>query len=373
MQRRETCQLGDNVSADGSFSLDIFDGNLSDAVYEHCALKPVVKFLIVILTLIVGRVVYLDSFRTSFYLRRGVDEKLAMNKLVYCNNCFAQPTRTSLFFVTSCAHVFCQGCKDDCTRSKCKICNAACSTAALSQNMSPDVRELFKDPKIIMQKATMIAGFQVSQLSGLSAYLRQQVDSLKTSLKAATDNGIKYKQQNERLRKEVAALKGEVKKLKDEQSPGIEIGQSPTFLTRPDYPIPPAFETPPVAALGQRTPRMQAPFSIVSSYTPSRPATTMTASMDMSQQRSHRAYAHDDRATGRSMVVAQVTPTFGRSPRERRSLPGSDSSLSSSYFRTPSTDSQSMYSASSLSAAPNDRRGDSKTYFNQSVRFFDSC
>ncbi|XP_077503535.1 E3 ubiquitin-protein ligase RNF212B-like isoform X2 [Amblyomma americanum] len=275
-----------------------------------------------------------------------------MNKLVYCNNCFAQPTRTSLFFVTTCAHVFCQGCKEDCTRSKCKICNATCSTASLSQNMSADVRELFKDPKIIMQRAMMISGFQLSQLSGLSAYLRQQVNSLKVSLKAATDNEIKYKQENERLRKEVAALKSEVKELKDQQSPGINISESPTFLAQPDYPIPPAFEqptaAPPVARMedfGQRTLGMQNFSGGAIGYTPSRRTTAMMASTDLSQQRGHRTYAHDDQPASR-MGVAQATLAFGSSTRERRSLPGSDSSLSSIRFWTQNTDSHSRFPVS---------------------------
>ncbi|XP_077506121.1 uncharacterized protein LOC144115566 isoform X2 [Amblyomma americanum] len=163
----------------------------------------------------------------------------------------------------------------------------------------------------------MITGFQVSQLSGLSAYLRQQVNSLKASLKAATDNWIKHKQENERLRKEVAALRSEVKELKDQQSPGIEIGQSPTYLTRPDYLIPPAFEqptaAPPVARMedfGQRTPSMQNFSGGAIGYTPSRRATAMMASTDLSQQRGHRTYAHDDQPASR-LDVAQATLAFG--------------------------------------------------------------
>ncbi|XP_077511128.1 uncharacterized protein LOC144121666 [Amblyomma americanum] len=100
-------------------------------------------------------------------------------------------------------------------------------------------------------------------------------------------------------------------------SPGIEIGQSPTFLTRPDYLIPPAFEqptaAPPVARMedfGQRTPSMQNFSGGAIGYTPSRRATAMMASTDLSQQRGHRTYAHDDQPASR-LDVAQATLAFG--------------------------------------------------------------
>ncbi|KAK8769940.1 hypothetical protein V5799_013597 [Amblyomma americanum] len=160
-------------------------------------------------------------------------------------------------------------------------------------------------------------------------------------------------------------------------SPGINISESPTFLAQPDYPIPPAFEqptaAPPVARMedfGQRTLGMQNFSGGAIGYTPSRRTTAMMASTDLSQQRGHRTYAHDDQPASR-MGVAQATLAFGSSTRERRSLPGSDSSLSSIRFWTQNTDSHSRYSASILSTASIDRRGgmhNSKTCFNSAVR-----
>lgn len=239
-----------------------------------------------------------------------------MNKLVYCNNCFAQPSRTLMFYVTTCAHVYCQTCKEDCTRSSCKMCGATCSTAALSQNMSQDVRELFKDPKHILQRAMMITEFQVSQLVRLATCLRQEVSTMKANYKKATELGIKYKQQAESLRKENAALKSELSKLKDQQSTGIDITQSPTFLTRPDYPAPPAFEQPTASqsssAFGMHTPSNRSQkkkYAVVAGYTPSKQAAAMMAGMDICQQRSQRAYDDDVQHRGRAIVGA-VTPPF---------------------------------------------------------------
>ncbi|KAL1439716.1 hypothetical protein MTO96_009584 [Rhipicephalus appendiculatus] len=271
-----------------------------------------------------------------------------MNKLVYCNNCFSQPSRTLMFYVTTCAHVYCQTCKEDCTRSSCKMCGATCSTAALSQNMSQDVRELFKDPKHTLQRAMMIGEFQVT--------------TLKANYKKATELGIKYKQQADSLRKENVALKNELSKLKDQQSTGIDITQSPTFLARPDYPSLPAFEQPTASqsssAFGMHTPsnRSQKKYAVVTGYTPSRQAAGMMADMDISHQRSQRAYDDDVQPRGHSIVGA-VTPPFRFSPANaghRRSIPGSDSSLSSSCFRTPSTDSLSRYNTGIPAIVPLD-------------------
>lgn len=231
-----------------------------------------------------------------------------MNKLVYCNNCFAQPSRTLMFYVTTCAHVYCQTCKEECTRYSCKMCGATCTTAALSQTMSQDVRELFKDPKQLLQRAMMISEFQVSQLVRLATCLRQEVSTLKANHKKATELGIKYKQQAESLRKENAALKTELSKLRDRQSTGIDIRQSPTFLTRPDYPTPPAFEKPTASqssnefALHTPSNRSQRKKpAVVTGYTPSKQAVTMMAGMVSHDHR--RAYPSREVSTPTMMVT----------------------------------------------------------------------
>ncbi|XP_050048333.1 probable E3 SUMO-protein ligase RNF212 [Dermacentor andersoni] len=299
-----------------------------------------------------------------------------MNKLVYCNNCFAQPSRTLMFYVTTCAHVYCHTCKEDCTRNSCKMCGATCTTAALSQTMSQDVRELFKDPKHILQRAMMISEFQVSQLVRLATCLRQEVSTLKASHKKATELGIKYKQQAESLRKENAALKSELNKLRDQQSTGIDISQSPTFLTRPDYPAPPAFEQPTAsqssnefALLTPSNRSQRKKHSSVTSYTPSNQAAVMMAGMGISQQRSQHAYDDDGRHRGRAIVGA-VTPPLRFSTANadrRRSIQDSESSMSS-CFRTPSTDSLSRYNTSIPAIAPHEIGGNSKSSFNPSIR-----
>ncbi|XP_049527975.1 zip homologous protein 2-like isoform X6 [Dermacentor silvarum] len=298
-----------------------------------------------------------------------------MNKLVYCNNCFAQPSRTLMFYVTTCAHVYCQTCKEECTRYSCKMCGATCTTAALSQTMSQDVRELFKDPKQLLQRAMMISEFQVSQLVRLATCLRQEVSTLKANHKKATELGIKYKQQAESLRKENAALKNELSKLRDRQSSGIDIRQSPSFLTRPDYPTPPAFEKPTASqssnefALHTPSNRSQRKKpAVVTGYTPSKQAVTMMAGMGISQQRSQHAY--DDGHHRGGAIVAAVTPPHRFSTANagsRRSIQDSESSMSS-CFRTPSTDSLSGYNTSIPAIAPHEVGDNSKRIFNPSIR-----
>ncbi|XP_037558864.1 zip homologous protein 2-like [Dermacentor silvarum] len=299
-----------------------------------------------------------------------------MNKLVYCNNCFAQPSRTLMFYVTTCAHVYCETCKEDCTRNSCKMCSATCTTAALSQTMSQDVRELFKDPKQIIQRAMMITEFQVSQLVRLAACLRQEVSTLKASYKKATELGIKYKHQTESLRKENAALKSELSKLRDQQSTGIDISQSPPFLTRPDYPAPPAFELP-TASQSSNEFSLHTPLNrsqrkkhaVATGYTPSKQAVAMMAGMGISQQRSQYAYDEDGQHRGRA-ILAAVTPPHRFSTANagrRRSIQDSESSMSS-CFRTPSTDSLSRYNTSIPAMAPHEIGDNSKSFFNPSIR-----
>ncbi|XP_037284414.2 nenya isoform X3 [Rhipicephalus microplus] len=286
---------------------------------------------------------------------------MMMNKMVYCNNCFAQPRKTLMFYVTTCAHVYCQTCKEDCTRGSCKMCGATCSTAALSQDMSPEVRELFRDPKQMFNKAVMIADFQVSQLVRLVGFLRQEVSTLKASYKKATELGIKYKQQAESLSKENATLRNELSKLKEHPRIGIDIPQSPMFLPRPNYQALPAFEDPISSQssnlFGMHTPLNQSlkkKYAVVTGYTPCREATAMMAGMDISHQRSQRSYDDDLQPRGRAIVKA-VTPPFGFSPANaghRRPIYDSDSSLSSSCFQTPSTDSLSRYNTSIPATGP---------------------
>lgn len=83
-----------------------------------------------------------------------------MENIVYCNNCFRQSSRTLMFHVTSCGYISCKTCKDECTLDTCKMCHDPCSTAALSNNMAPEVRKLFKDAHRNLRRASMTSEFQ---------------------------------------------------------------------------------------------------------------------------------------------------------------------------------------------------------------------
>ncbi|KAL3170191.1 hypothetical protein MRX96_015238 [Rhipicephalus microplus] len=149
------------------------------------------------------------------------------------------------------------------------------------------------------------------------------------------------------------------------------------FLPRPNYQALPAFEDPISSQssnlFGMHTPLNQSlkkKYAVVTGYTPCREATAMMAGMDISHQRSQRSYDDDLQPRGRAIVKA-VTPPFGFSPANaghRRPIYDSDSSLSSSCFQTPSTDSLSRYNTSIPATGPLEAIENTKKYFNESIR-----
>lgn len=139
-----------------------------------------------------------------------------MENFVYCNNCFrSKHSSTVLFHVTSCRHVYCDACKDECTQDTCKICGAPCSTVALSHDMAPAFHELFQDPENIRRRAYMACEFQNSQLVRLCKQQELKLAKLQNKYFKAVGCWIKRCRRYNAVAEEAADLRA---KLRDERA-----------------------------------------------------------------------------------------------------------------------------------------------------------
>ena len=104
---------------------------------------------------------------------------------IHCNRCLklfveAVP-KNGPFFVTNCAHVFCQDCANHVTssgqRSKCFVCNKTdVKTTPMDKNLSPDIRLAFSNVLMQIKAMYTAADFQTTQLKH---YVRESYKSLK--------------------------------------------------------------------------------------------------------------------------------------------------------------------------------------------------
>ncbi|XP_071038160.1 probable E3 SUMO-protein ligase RNF212 isoform X9 [Parasteatoda tepidariorum] len=103
---------------------------------------------------------------------------------VHCNNCFLLPDSEKSFFLTSCGHIYCRDCEENCARGQCKLCGNQCTTIILSSMMKPDVQVYFTDPDELLKKKVkevqQVSEFQKNHRARLVAHQRKQLKKFKT-------------------------------------------------------------------------------------------------------------------------------------------------------------------------------------------------
>ncbi|CAJ1071554.1 RING finger protein 212B [Xyrichtys novacula] len=132
----------------------------------------------------------------------------------HCNHCF---TRKSFnFAVSSCGHIFCEGC----IKSKqCSVCGASCSYLPITDKMKPQEKVFFKDPVKLIQSRlehiSQIALFQRTQMERVTMYFKRKSFELERHLKEVTEQS--HRQLSE-LRRENTDLKKQLSELKRENA-----------------------------------------------------------------------------------------------------------------------------------------------------------
>ncbi|KAG8179639.1 hypothetical protein JTE90_007369 [Oedothorax gibbosus] len=103
---------------------------------------------------------------------------------VHCNNCFLLPDPEKSFLLTSCGHIYCGDCEEQCARGKCKLCGNACSTITISSSMKADVQIYFTDPDDLLKKKLrevyQVSEFQKSHRARLMTHYKKQLKKFKT-------------------------------------------------------------------------------------------------------------------------------------------------------------------------------------------------
>ncbi|XP_071038155.1 probable E3 SUMO-protein ligase RNF212 isoform X3 [Parasteatoda tepidariorum] len=88
------------------------------------------------------------------------------------------------FFLTSCGHIYCRDCEENCARGQCKLCGNQCTTIILSSMMKPDVQVYFTDPDELLKKKVkevqQVSEFQKNHRARLVAHQRKQLKKFKT-------------------------------------------------------------------------------------------------------------------------------------------------------------------------------------------------
>ncbi|XP_070267491.1 probable E3 SUMO-protein ligase RNF212 [Myotis yumanensis] len=110
-----------------------------------------------------------------------------MASWVFCNGCFQPPGRASHFSLTSCGHVYCDGCLSRGKEGECLICKAPCQTVFLSKHTDPGVQALFMGIDGLCRKyskeTSQISEFQEKHRKRLLAFYREKIARLEESLR----------------------------------------------------------------------------------------------------------------------------------------------------------------------------------------------
>ncbi|XP_071957382.1 E3 ubiquitin-protein ligase RNF212B-like [Antedon mediterranea] len=132
---------------------------------------------------------------------------------VHCNHCFNRPGATDLrFFLTNCAHIFCQVCIGKVTSTnKCRKCEKDCTVIPLTSQLKPEVQIFFQDPCDILRKhhkqMIQILEFQQNHTQSLANHQKQQRLS-QTSVLTEAKKGLQ----------KLSYLENEIKHLSNENN-----------------------------------------------------------------------------------------------------------------------------------------------------------
>ncbi|KAF6132610.1 ring finger protein 212 [Phyllostomus discolor] len=110
-----------------------------------------------------------------------------MASWVFCNRCFQPPSPTARFSLTSCGHVYCDGCLSRGKKDECLICKVPCRTVLLSKDTDSDIQALFMGVDSLCRKyskeTSQISEFQERHRRRLAAFYREKIARLEESLR----------------------------------------------------------------------------------------------------------------------------------------------------------------------------------------------
>ncbi|XP_025115888.1 probable E3 SUMO-protein ligase RNF212 isoform X2 [Pomacea canaliculata] len=155
---------------------------------------------------------------------------------LHCNLCFLQPGDGTPFHITSCGHIYCDGCVEKGSKVSCSMCASKCSTLELSGKMKPDVESFFLDPVDVLNKAfkkfVQTWEFQRNHRRRLFSHMSAKVLELNKMVLEAT----KVVSKMQSLEKEVIKLREEniyLKKLLQDKGFGSTSRPLPRALSSP--------------------------------------------------------------------------------------------------------------------------------------------
>ncbi|XP_019513495.1 PREDICTED: probable E3 SUMO-protein ligase RNF212 [Hipposideros armiger] len=106
---------------------------------------------------------------------------------VFCNRCFQPPRRTACFSLTSCGHVYCDGCLSKGKKDECLICKLPCHTVLLSKHTDSGIQALFAGIDSLCKKyskeTSQISEFQEKHRKRLLAFYREKISKLEDALR----------------------------------------------------------------------------------------------------------------------------------------------------------------------------------------------
>ncbi|XP_045690526.1 probable E3 SUMO-protein ligase RNF212 [Phyllostomus hastatus] len=110
-----------------------------------------------------------------------------MASWVFCNRCFQPPSRTARFSLTSCGHVYCDGCLSRGKKDECLICKVPCRTVLLSKDTDSGIQALFMGVDSLCRKyskeTSQVSEFQERHRRRLAAFHREKIARLEESLR----------------------------------------------------------------------------------------------------------------------------------------------------------------------------------------------
>ncbi|XP_056149850.1 RING finger protein 212B-like [Lampris incognitus] len=108
----------------------------------------------------------------------------------HCNHCFRRKGQN--FSVSSCGHIFCEGCIKP---KHCSICGSSCSYLPITDQMKPEEKMFFRDPVELIQSRLehikKIALFQHTQKARITAYFKHKSVELEMRLKEVTNESYR--------------------------------------------------------------------------------------------------------------------------------------------------------------------------------------
>ena len=139
----------------------------------------------------------------------------------HCNRCLTLyvevAAKNGLFFVTNCAHVFCQDCANHVTqRSKCFVCNKTdVKTTAMDKNLLPEIRTAFSSILMQVKDLYTAADFQTTQLKHYIGNSYKRLKSMGDQARKMNKQLFELKKQLDQTQRRSLEAEAQNAKLKD--------------------------------------------------------------------------------------------------------------------------------------------------------------